>query len=246
MYAGRTFKTQRDSAPVNGSVNGWMVTFADLLTLLLTLFVVRYSMSTIEFKPALSGERTPPPPSADVQLGVPTDRPSGIELKSRLETQLVTKLAERMGKALGSPEVEHGLGGYRFKSGIELKRAGTSVVVIFDGTTFTRSSDELTFTGQTNLKTFLDALSGMTPILKIAGHTDALPINSKIFPSNWELSLGRSLAIRRQMIDAGVEGQSISVIGFGSSKPAVPQNSPLATLRNNRIEVELIPVSSLK
>ncbi|MGC8119853.1 peptidoglycan -binding protein [Marinobacter sp. VGCF2001] len=76
-------------------------------------------------------------------------------------------------------------------------------------------------------------------ILRIDGHTDILPINTPRFPSNWELSTARAVAVVRYLADRGVPERRMAAAGFGEFFPVAEGTSPEALQRNRRIELKL-------
>lgn len=76
-------------------------------------------------------------------------------------------------------------------------------------------------------------------ILRIDGHTDHIPINTPEFPSNWELSTARAVAVVRYLADQGVPQDRMAAAGFGEFYPVAEGSSPEALRRNRRIELKL-------
>lgn len=76
-------------------------------------------------------------------------------------------------------------------------------------------------------------------ILRIDGHTDILPINTPRFPSNWELSTARAVAVVRYLADRGVPERRMAAAGFGEFFPVAEGTSQQALQRNRRIELKL-------
>ncbi|MCW5731264.1 MAG: peptidoglycan -binding protein [Alphaproteobacteria bacterium] len=76
-------------------------------------------------------------------------------------------------------------------------------------------------------------------ILRVDGHTDALPISTPQFPSNWELSTARAVAVSKYMISRGVPPSRIAAAGFGEFQPLDPRSDEIAYRRNRRIEMKL-------
>ena len=76
-------------------------------------------------------------------------------------------------------------------------------------------------------------------MLQIDGHTDKNPINSPLFPSNWELSFGRALSVLRVFSAEGVESRRLVAAGFGEFRPIDVGDSREALQRNRRIELKL-------
>lgn len=76
-------------------------------------------------------------------------------------------------------------------------------------------------------------------IIRIDGHTDSRKINTPEFPSNWELSTARALAIVRYMTEQGVPAERLAATGFGEYHPLDASDSHEAYSRNRRIEIKL-------
>ena len=76
-------------------------------------------------------------------------------------------------------------------------------------------------------------------ILRIDGHTDIIPINTPQFPSNWELSTARAVAVVRYLAGQGVPENRMVAAGFGEFFPVAEGTSPEALQKNRRIEIKL-------
>jgi chemotaxis protein MotB len=76
-------------------------------------------------------------------------------------------------------------------------------------------------------------------VLRVDGHTDVRPIASLQFPSNWELSSARAIAVVQYMISRGVSPQRLVAAGFGEFQPLDIEKTEEAFRRNRRIELKL-------
>jgi chemotaxis protein MotB len=76
-------------------------------------------------------------------------------------------------------------------------------------------------------------------VLRIDGHTDKRPINTPEFPSNWELSAARAIAVTKYFVEQGIPAQHLVAAGFGDSRPIDAGDTPEALARNRRIEFKL-------
>ena len=76
-------------------------------------------------------------------------------------------------------------------------------------------------------------------VLRIDGHTDKRPINTVEFPSNWELSAARSIAVAKYFVEQGIPAQNLVAAGFGDSRPIDPGETDAAYAKNRRIEFKL-------
>jgi chemotaxis protein MotB len=76
-------------------------------------------------------------------------------------------------------------------------------------------------------------------VLRIDGHTDIRPIYSGAYPSNWELSAARAIAVVQYLISKGVSPQRLVAAGFGEFQPLDNEKTEDAFRRNRRLELKL-------
>jgi chemotaxis protein MotB len=79
---------------------------------------------------------------------------------------------------------------------------------------------------------------------QVAGHTDTQPITTdkkKEFPTNWELSTARAIAVVKFLVTQGVDPSELSAAGYGPYDPVSPNSSPDSMAKNRRIEITLVP-----
>ena len=81
--------------------------------------------------------------------------------------------------------------------------------------------------------------SDLAWVLRVDGHTDVRPISSPQFPSNWELSAGRAIAVVQYLVGKGVSPQHLVAAGFGEFQPLDTETTDDAYRRNRRIELKL-------
>lgn len=112
---------------------------------------------------------------------------------------------------------------------------------------FASGSAEVAIEGVLELKKLSKILLDITKdiptdipwVLQIQGHTDQNPINTPLYPSNWELSAARAISVGRVLISSGVSSDKISVAGFAEFQPLELGNSPSSFRKNRRIEIKL-------
>lgn len=76
-------------------------------------------------------------------------------------------------------------------------------------------------------------------IVRVEGHTDDVPIRSAAFPSNWELSAARAIAVVRFLQSAGVDPSRLAAAGYGEFQPIAPNDTGEGRAQNRRIEISL-------
>jgi chemotaxis protein MotB len=132
-----------------------------------------------------------------------------------------------------------------------LTDAGKLQVEIRENRMIVRLGDKILFDpGKTDLKPEgKDALTQVTAVLKslpnrnfqVAGHTDNVPIKSKKFRSNWDLSTARAVEVTNFMIGAGMEPKRLSAAGYADQSPVAPNDTSENMAKNRRIEITLVP-----
>jgi chemotaxis protein MotB len=121
-------------------------------------------------------------------------------------------------------------------------RHGRLVLQLKNEVLFNAASAELRQAGKDALKEIaatLKTISGKR--FQVAGHTDVVPIKTKEFPSNWELSTQRALNVLSFLISQGVTAGSLSAAGYGPYDPVASNNSAYGQALNRRIEITLQP-----
>jgi chemotaxis protein MotB len=76
-------------------------------------------------------------------------------------------------------------------------------------------------------------------IVRVEGHTDNVPIHTERFPSNWELSAARAIAVVRYLQDRGVDPDLLGAAGYAEYQPIAPNDTPEGRAQNRRIEISL-------
>jgi chemotaxis protein MotB len=76
---------------------------------------------------------------------------------------------------------------------------------------------------------------------QVAGHTDNVPMKSKKFPSNWELSTARAVAVVKYLQQMGVNPMNLSAAGYSEYQPTTENDSEQGKAMNRRIEIILMP-----
>jgi chemotaxis protein MotB len=90
------------------------------------------------------------------------------------------------------------------------------------------------------LKHLGEALKGAGGEIRVEGHTDAIPIASGLFPSNWELSTQRAVNIVKFLVgECGMDPAIFSAAGYADSKPVATNESPEGRSLNRRVNIIL-------
>jgi chemotaxis protein MotB len=109
-------------------------------------------------------------------------------------------------------------------------------------------TDILFASGEANLSNkaipALDALANTlskypNPV-RVEGHTDNRPINTRYYPSNWELSAARAASVVHRFARSGMNPDRLSVIGFGEYRPAKPNDTVAGRVANRRVVIVIL------
>lgn len=235
----------------------WLLTYSDLITLLLAFFVVMYSMSRIDAKKFgrmsehlqgafHSGE------NAGQVAGV-ADLTSGV-----LKVGQLKATALRLRSSLGTSPDRISMGG----QGVPMTRADSvvgqtgfsatepvSMEINERGLVIHIVESALFESGQASLKpqalTVLDKIAkeikDLPNQVRVEGHTDDRPIATVRFPSNWELSSARATSVVRYLIDKyAFTPARLSALGFGEYRPLVPNDNDQNRAKNRRVDIVVL------
>jgi chemotaxis protein MotB len=123
--------------------------------------------------------------------------------------------------------------------------AGLVTVRLPEKVLFPSGSAKIHKDGLTELKKLAEVLKGIQgKVFRVGGFTDDVPIKTAQFPSNWELSTARALAVVHYFESLGIPGAQLAATGFGKFQPTVPNDSPEHKAQNRRIEIGLGPAPS--
>lgn len=253
----RNKKENRHSA----SHDRWLVTYADLITLLMIFFVLMYTMSQIDAKKyasianslsvVLTGEAiavldSPGPSIVDGLSGeILPEGPSGYpENEAQIEEvkNLITEFINKQEAGSGVGAGVEGPSGNRLSEHIVVYEQERGLVISFKDTLlFESGSADLTPQARDIIKQVGASLVDLPNYIRVEGHTDDLPINTPRFPSNWELSVLRSSNVVHVLSEeAGIPPERLSIIGYGEYRPLVPNDNSINRAMNRRVDIVIL------
>ncbi|NOX88628.1 MAG: OmpA family protein [Calditrichaeota bacterium] len=210
----------------------WMVTFSDMVTLLMVFFIMILSYSTIElekFKGAVS--------SMKGALGILDNMKSSINNKMRRSNEgskyfkdQVEKKIEKIKKLL---EMSH------IKDQIDIEMDGMGIHIrLGDNILFDQGKADLKPSSFPILKAVADVARDDFKEIYVEGHTDNVPIHTEKYPTNWELSTDRALSVVRYFhYVEGISASRLAAVGYGEYRPLVPNTTPKNRAKNRRVEI---------
>ncbi|MCX7748874.1 MAG: OmpA family protein [Clostridia bacterium] len=223
----------------------WLLTYADLMNLLLIFFIILYAMSQVDaakFNQLASSLRTALGDSTantyfiesgNSLLNFEATAPSPV-IPQRLEDEQMKEATKEIENIIKAGNL-----GDKIKVSIDsrgIKISMTAHYLFKSGSALLEADSKPTIQdiGQI-LKKF------KSNDIRIEGHTDTDPINTHEFPSNWELSSSRAVNVLRLLIDkAGISPKQISAVGYGEFSPEFPNDSEINKSRNRRVDIIIL------
>jgi chemotaxis protein MotB len=252
---------KREEEPEKENAERWLLTYSDLITLLMIFFVVMYSMSKVdankfqavaESLSAALGGGTP----AKVEVSTSPNGPSFIEKfntnKKPPETAPNPSEESKENKNTGNVDVENmtidaikqKLDKFASDNGIQTKLVSSIeerglVISIQDTLLFESGSADITPNARKVLEKIINVLASAPNYIKVEGHTDNLPINTARFPSNWELSVLRATNVVHIMLGK-IDSDRLSATGFGEYRPVAKNDTEVGRALNRRVDLVIL------
>lgn len=233
-------RRKHDEEPENGE--RWLLTYADLITLLLGLFVILYSMSQVDktkyqdFASALTrkfGSKTvlagnkgimyqPAPKVGHAQA----EKNASKSLYKK--NQMAAALAVILSKQIAAGQVV-----------IRETKEGVSIS-LQEKLLFDTGKADLRPEGLDTLAHISSYLLSINNPIRVEGHTDNVPIHTAQFPSNWQLSVARSMTTGYFILSKGLSPGRIAIAGYSEYRPIAPNDTAENRATNRRVEIVII------
>lgn len=241
----------------------WAIPYGDLVTLLLAFFVVMYAMSTINegkyrvlSDSLVAAFRSPPRSPEPIQTGELARSSSSPSVDTRrtmvaLETDIlrdlhqsaddmelesarnsIAALSERIEEAM-LPLVDAGL--------IHIRKNPLWIMLeVNTETLFASGSARLAAPAREIMKSLGEILADGDVEVRVEGHTDSVPIQTEVFPSNWELSSARAASVVQLFSSQGVAPQTMAAIGYGEHRPVADNATSEGRAENRRVVITVM------
>ncbi|NLN22386.1 MAG: OmpA family protein [Syntrophomonadaceae bacterium] len=212
----------------------WLLTYADMITLLMVFFIMMYTISTVnadKFRALaenLGMVLTGSPPAGIIEEGTNSTVP---ELTG--EAKHLADLQQALNEFIAREELGEQIT-------VNLEERG--LVVRFQTTVlFARGSADLTPEARRIIDRVGDRLNDLPNYIRVEGHTCDLPINTPQYPSNWELSTARATNVLQELISScNISPERLSAIGYGEYRPRVPNINESSRQMNRRIDIVIL------
>ncbi len=232
---------QKKQAPPPPGAPLWLATYGDMVTLVLTFFILLFSFSSVDvqkfqkmiqsFKGALGilpGGTTMQKSPGSFAGHVGKD--AG---ESRKSTTSVEEVARNLKNYLKSQGLD---------KGVEVRIDQKGVTISFsEHVLFDSGSAEMKPEGKRILSKVADFIRDAVPALSVEGHTDSVPLRGGIYRDNWGLSAARSASVATYLQDrAGFDPQKLQAVGYAATRPIVPNDTPEHMALNRRVDLVIL------
>lgn len=239
---------RRKKTAGNGGGASWITTFSDLMSLLLTFFILLFSMSNVsddKFNQAAYS-------LSNSLLGGGEGIMDGMIVPYEEETtgtnKPVTPAKELEGAELDPAliAIYNQVLNFVEKNELEDKVIITAdqkgiYVNVSNAILFGKESASISREGRSVLKSVGKLLNQLDNRVVIEGHTDDIPNAYGQYPTNWELSVGRAVSVLRYLNEnEHVDTRRLSAVGYGENQPLAPNNSEENRARNRRVNIVVI------
>ncbi|RFA33686.1 flagellar motor protein MotS [Virgibacillus dokdonensis] len=258
-------KRRQIKKTANKGAPKWMVTYSDMVTLILVFFVLLFSMSQIDLVkfeaisesfrnrmifdsyPSAVPMENPTEQSSNKENGEqsnefdsPTQLPDTTDRDASQDDgeSSLDQLLQEVETYLDKNDLNNVITATRTDRGVEL--------VLQDSLLFNTGEAVILESG----KPFLNKVSSLlhnipNPVL-VEGHTDSRPISNFRYPSNWELSGARAGSVIRYLLNENHFDKSrFSSVGYADTKPVAPNNSSANWSKNRRVEIVILEENNL-
>ncbi len=238
----------------------WLIPYADLLTLLLALFIVLFASSSIDavkyqqivraFDSAFNGSTGILDEQAPAQFDNENDGSVPLALdedkKEEPDEELAKKHAEMEMKALKAlqQKMDDYIGNNNLEKNFKTELSDEGLLITIQDVALFDSGSSAVKPDAKRLATDMSNLLVTNPPrnIIISGHTDIVPIHNAQFESNWHLSVMRAVNFMKILLgNDQLDPKKFSAKGFGEHKPVAKNDSAQGRQKNRRVEVLVLP-----
>jgi len=221
----------------------WLLPYSDLLTLLLALFIVMFAISQVdndklqklssEFEAIFSGETSFLEKDSETVIPSESLKENPALANYKIEDELMSEI-----KRMIEEDIKRN--GYADRVKVALDKEGLEIS-IQEVMLFNSGDAEVLESVTPLLKQISRNLSVMNNKIKVAGHTDNVPIHTSNFRSNWDLSAMRAINVMTFLVgQGGLNPERFSVQGYGEYSPIADNSTIDGRAKNRRVEIYLI------
>lgn len=224
----------------SGGMMRWLLTYADMLTLLFALFVILFSMAQVDQEKlramamALGNAFGVKGQTSVLASAATTDTKPVVMQESQVQ---LTTIREKVQKWMLQQKLEKEIK-------VRFNERGLVISLMTDKILFESGSSVLLPRTQRVLSDIAELLKEVTNPIVVEGHTDDTPItNPKVkrkYNDNWDLSTSRAVNVLKYLIRKGISPDRMSAAGYGAFKPLVPNIDDITRAKNRRIDIVVL------
>lgn len=210
-----------------------MITYADLITLLLGLFIILYAISNVDAKKYEKMMTAMGSVFGSEKFGIDTQIPSQFPSVSNSEINPMDLLKQNLNDIININELNNSVT-------IENNERGVTIRIL-DDILFPSGEAELRKNAQEVLKLVAGIIKELPNDIRIEGHTDNIKIHTAKYPSNWHLSIARALNTAYYLIQTeNVDPDKVSIVGYAEYNPVDDNSTPDGRAKNRRVDIIVI------
>jgi len=237
---------QSPPEPEKDKSERWMLTYSDLITLLLTFFIILYSISQQDaakfqqisesLNGALDGSKDIVGESPGISQ-IPGNNGFHLDVSNADKEKAEHNKLKEIKKKVEEMAKKEGL---QSSISVTLEERGVAIRIV-DRVLFESGYADLTPQADKILRSIGKILyTSQGQYIRIEGHTDNVPMSGR-FASNWELSASRATNVLRLFIDkAGINPKILSAVGYGEYRPLANNSTDEGRTKNRRVEIVIL------
>lgn len=236
----------------------WLVTYSDMVTLILVFFILLFSMSTVDqIKLEAVAQSFQERVIFDFMPSiVPNDQPENTEAAETAEDDhsddpidLDRALDEYESKAQEDESLNHlidsvedYLDEHDLNDIVSATRTERGVLLVIQESIFFDTGEAIILEeGKPFLEELATLFSQLPNDIKVEGHSDSRPINTYRYPSNWELSGARASSVVRYFIEEfNLDESRFSIAGYADTRQIAPNDTEENMSMNRRVEITIL------
>lgn len=216
---------------------GWLTTYSDMMTLVLTFFVLLYSFALVDLKKFNSM-------AASIRSAFGGENPSILQYNYDSGNAPILGSSSSGGQSENDvyQTVSKFIETNSLKQYVTIKEGSRGVYIEFnEKILFDSGRAEIKQQGMAALMKISELIRNMPNQIVIEGHTDNVPIHTDQYSSNWELSTARSLSVLKYFIEnRGMDPRRFSIAGYGEYDPIASNDAPEGRAQNRRVNILII------
>jgi len=224
------------SKPESAGMMRWLMTYADMITLLMIFFIIMYSLVAMKSQQLEKVVNNLTGGTSSTNYSY--NNIDINKLDSLLEQQAKEeRLLENIVKQLNQYVKEHNL-----QNVVSVTLEDRGVVVSFkDVALFQSGSDVLSDNAKDLINAMCIPLEKINNQIRVEGYTDDEPINNSQFKSNWELSSARADSVLEQIIASTlISPDRLATVGYGQYRPVLPNTTTSGRQANRRVDLVVL------